>query len=70
MQKVKSEVAGSVWKVEVSVGQAVNGGDTLVIVESMKMEIPITAPAAGVVREILVVEGELVADDQLVATLE
>lgn len=70
MRKVKSEVAGSVWKVEVAVGQAVNEGDTLVIVESMKMEIPITAPATGVVREILVAEGEPVADDQLVATLE
>jgi len=70
MRKVKSEVAGSVWKVEAAVGQAVNEGDTLVIVESMKMEIPITAPAAGVVREILVAEGEPVADDQLVATLE
>jgi acetyl-CoA carboxylase biotin carboxyl carrier protein len=69
MHTVRSEVTGSVWKVEVSVGQAVNEGDTLVIVESMKMEIPITTPASGTVREIFVAEGEPVADDQPVATV-
>ena len=50
MHKVRSEITGSVWKVEVAVGQAVVEGDTLVIVESMKMEIPISAPASGVRR--------------------
>ena len=45
-------------------------GDTLVIVESMKMEIPISAPAAGVVRDILIAEGEPVADDQVVIHLD
>lgn len=70
MHTVRSEVTGSVWKLEVQPGQSVNEGDTLMIVESMKMEIPITAPAKGVVREIFVTEGELVADDQAVATVE
>jgi len=69
MHTVRSEVTGSVWKVEVVVGQSVNEGESLVIVESMKMEIPITAPAAGVVREILVAEGEPVADDQAIVVL-
>jgi biotin carboxyl carrier protein len=69
MHTVRSEVTGSVWKVEVAVGQAVNEGDTLVIVESMKMEIPVTAPAAGVVQEIFVTEGEQVADDQPIASV-
>jgi biotin carboxyl carrier protein len=69
MQKIRSEVTGSVWKIEVAVGQSVREGDTLIIVESMKMEIPIGAPAAGVVSEILVAEGEPVADDQVVAIL-
>jgi acetyl-CoA carboxylase biotin carboxyl carrier protein len=69
MHTVRSEVTGSVWKVEVTVGQAVNEGDTLVIVESMKMEIPVTAPAAGVVQEIFVAEGEQVADDQPIASV-
>lgn len=69
MHTVRSEVTGSVWKVEVAVGQAVNEGDTLVIVESMKMEIPITAPVTGIVRELFVAEGEAVADDQPIAAV-
>ena len=70
MHKVRSEITGSVWKLEVAVGQSVSEGDTLVIVESMKMEIPISAPAAGVVRDILIAEGEPVADDQVVIHLD
>ena len=70
MHKVRSEITGSVWKVEVAVGQTVAEGDTLVIVESMKMEIPISAPASGVVTEIFVAEGEPVADDQVVVHLD
>jgi len=70
MHKVRSEITGSVWKVEVTVGQSVSEGDTLVIVESMKMEIPISAPASGVVTEILIAEGEPVADDQVVIHLD
>ena len=70
MHKVRSEITGSVWKVEVAVGQSVSEGDALVIVESMKMEIPISAPAAGVVRDILIAEGEPVADDQVVIHLD
>jgi biotin carboxyl carrier protein len=70
MHKVRSEITGSVWKVEVAVGQTVAEGDTLVIVESMKMEIPISAPASGVVAEILIAEGEPVVDDQVVIHLD
>ncbi len=70
MHKVRSEITGSVWKVEVAIGQTVAEGDTLVIVESMKMEIPIIAPASGVVTEILIAEGEPVADDQVVIHLD
>jgi biotin carboxyl carrier protein len=69
MGKIRSEVSGSVWKVEVVVGQQVNEGDTLVVVESMKMEIPVTAPAAGTVTDILVAEGEAVVDDQVILVL-
>lgn len=70
MQHVRSEVSGSVWKVEVTPGQAVVEGDTLLIVESMKMEIPVTAPGVGVVRELLVQEGDPVVDDQLLVLLD
>lgn len=70
MHTVRSEVTGSVWKVEVTAGQSVREGDTLLIVESMKMEIPISAPAHGVVREIHVAEGDAVSDDQIVVLLD
>jgi biotin carboxyl carrier protein len=69
MTAVRTEVAGSVWKVEVTVGQAVAAGDALVIVESMKMEIPVEAPAAGTVAEIRVAEGDRVAEGAVVVTL-
>ena len=67
--KVLSEVAGTVWKVEVAVGQTVAEGDTLLIVESMKMEIPVSAPKAGTVAEIRTSEGEPVSDGQLLVIL-
>lgn len=70
MKKVLSEVSGSVWKVEVAVGQAVQAGDTLLIVESMKMEIPVEAPAGGTVTEVLVAEGDAVADGQWLVRLD
>ena len=66
---VLSEVSGTVWKVEVTVGQSVAEGDTLVIVESMKMEIPVSAPKAGTVAEIRTAEGEPVTDGQLLVIL-
>lgn len=64
-----ADITGTVWKVEVSPGQTVAEGDTLLIVESMKMEIPVCATASGVLRELLVAEGEMVEDGQVVAVL-
>ena len=49
---VPAHITGTVWKVEVSVGQVVQAGEVLVILESMKMEMPIEAPEAGMVKEI------------------
>jgi biotin carboxyl carrier protein len=69
MTAVRTEVAGSVWKVEVSVGQAVAAGDALVIVESMKMEIPVEAPAGGTVTEIRVAEGDRIDEGAIVVVL-
>ena len=70
VKKVFSEITGSVWKIEVQAGATVQAGQTLLIVESMKMEIPVEAPAAGTVRELLVAEGEAVQDGQWLITLD
>ena len=67
---VKSEVAGSVWKIESRPGQAVEAGAVLMVLEAMKMEIPVEAPSAGVVAEILVREGQAIADEQPLAVLD
>jgi acetyl-CoA carboxylase biotin carboxyl carrier protein len=69
MAQVRTEVAGSVWKVEVELGQRVAAGDALVIVESMKMEIPVEAPAAGTVTEIRVAEGDRLTEGAVVVVL-
>jgi biotin carboxyl carrier protein len=68
--KVKSELNAIVWKIEASAGASVNDGDILIILESMKMEIPVTAPRAGTVQTILVNEGEQVVDGQVLAVLQ
>ena len=67
--RVRSEIAGSVWKIEVAVGDTVAEDDPLVILESMKMEIPLLAPRSGVVREILVAEGEPIAEGDVAVIL-
>lgn len=68
--RVKSEIAGSVWKVEVAIGDSVAEDDPLIILESMKMEIPLLAPRAGIVCEILVAEGEPIAEGDVAVILE
>ncbi len=67
---VLSEIPGTVFKIEVGVGDEVAADDPVVILESMKMEIPVGAPSAGRVAEILVEEGEAVEEGQEVAVVE
>ena len=67
---VLSEIPGTVFKIEVEVGDEVAEEDPVVILESMKMEIPVGAPSAGRVAEILVEEGEPVEEGQEVAVIE
>ena len=67
--KVLSDIAGSVWKIVAAVGERVEEDQVLLILESMKMEIPILAPEAGVLREISVSEGGAVAEGQVVAII-
>ncbi|HJU19585.1 MAG TPA: biotin/lipoyl-binding carrier protein [Stellaceae bacterium] len=68
--RVKSEISGSVWKIEVKIGDRVDEDTPLVILESMKMEIPLLAPEAGVVREIRVREGDPIAEGEIAVILE
>lgn len=67
--RIESEVTGVVCRIEAQPGQVVAEGDTLLLVESMKMEIPICADRAGTVAEVLVAEGDMVSDGQVVAVL-
>ncbi|EJM72613.1 urea carboxylase [Pseudomonas sp. GM55] len=69
-QSVDSHIAGNLWQVLVEAGSRVEAGDVLVILESMKMEIPLLAPMAGVVREIRVQPGSAVRAGQRVVVLE
>ncbi|MBJ2155052.1 MULTISPECIES: acetyl-CoA carboxylase biotin carboxyl carrier protein subunit [Variovorax] len=66
---VVADVSGRIWKLEVAEGQQVEEGATLLIVESMKMEIPVEAPAAGTVLRILAAEGDMVTDEQVLVVL-
>jgi acetyl-CoA carboxylase biotin carboxyl carrier protein len=67
---VEAHITGTVWKVECEVGQAVAEGDTLVILESMKMEMPVEAEDPGVVTEIVCKEGQSVSEGDTLVVLE
>jgi len=67
---VEAHITGTVWKVECQIGQDVEEGDTLVILESMKMEMPVEAEDDGTVREIRVEEGQAVSEGDTLVVLE
>ena len=67
---VKSEIAGNVWKIQTKPGDRIELEGEIMILESMKMEIPVLAPKAGVIREIKVSEGEAIDEGQLVAVID
>ena len=67
---VKSELNARVWKIEAAAGTSVDAGHTLIILEAMKMEIPVMAPRAGIVQLVLVNEGEQVAEEQPLVILQ
>ena len=67
---VRSEIDGTVWKIEVAEGDEVAEDDVLVILESMKMEVPVTAPLAGRVRAIAVAEGASVVEDAILVVID
>ena len=70
MANVSAHITGTVWKIEVAVGQQVSEGDVLVILESMKMEMPVEATDGGVVREIRCREGQAVSEGEVLVTLD
>ena len=70
MSEVEAHITGTVWKIEVAVGDRVREGDTVVILESMKMEMPVEAEDEGVVKEILCEEGQSVAEGDPLVVLE
>lgn len=70
MAAVEAEMVGNVWKVLVEPGAAVSEGDTLVILESMKMEIPVVSPQDGTVTAVNVVEGGVVQEGDVIAVVE
>lgn len=67
---VCAHITGTVWKIEVAAGARVAEGDAIVILESMKMEMPVEAPCAGTVTEIRVAEGQAVAEGAVIAVLQ
>jgi acetyl-CoA carboxylase biotin carboxyl carrier protein len=69
-EEVRAEMVANVWKVLVAAGDSVEDGDTLVILESMKMEIPVIAEASGTVAELRVAEGDVVQEGDIIAILE
>ena len=69
MGEVLSEMVANVWKVMVAQGDSVEEGDVLVILESMKMEIPIEAPESGNITSVKVVEGGVVQEGDVIAVI-
>lgn len=67
---VKSEIAGNVWKIQAKPGDAIEFEGEIMILESMKMEIPVVAPRAGTVKSITVNEGDAVTEGQVLVVLE
>jgi biotin carboxyl carrier protein len=67
---VRAEITANVWQVRTEVGATVAEGDELMILESMKMEIPVTAPCAGVVKELRVAPEDVVQEGDVVAVLD
>ena len=69
VEEIQAEMVSSVWKVLVERGAEVSAGDALVILESMKMEIPVLTEHAGTVQDLHVVEGEVLQEGDLIATV-
>ena len=67
---MRSELNAIVWKIETAAGTTINAGDTLIVLEAMKMEIPVTSTTAGRIKTILVKLDDVIAEGQVVAIIE
>ena len=70
MPDIEAHITGTVWKIECQVGDEISEGDTVVILESMKMEMPVEAEESGTVKEINVEEGQAVSEGDTLVVLE
>ncbi len=70
VEEIRAEMVANVWKVVAAVGDVVADGDTLVILESMKMEIPVLAESDGTVGQLAVKEGDVVQEGDLIALID
>jgi acetyl-CoA carboxylase biotin carboxyl carrier protein len=70
MSEVRAEMVANVWKVVAAEGDTVADGDTLVILESMKMEIPVLAEGSGTLTKLAVAEGDVIQEGDLIAVIE
>ncbi len=70
MPNVEAHITGTIWKIEVAVGDAIQEGDTVLILESMKMEMPVEAEEEGTVSRILVEEGQSVSEGDTLVVLD
>ena len=69
-EEIKAHITGVVFQIAAHAGDAVSAGDPVIVLESMKMEIPVEAPRAGAIKEIMVAEGQTVQEGDTVALLE
>jgi acetyl-CoA carboxylase biotin carboxyl carrier protein len=68
--EIRAEMVANVWKVVKAAGETIEEGDTIVILESMKMEIPVVAETDGVLKDLAVNEGDVVQEGDLIAVIE
>ena len=69
MHEAKAEIVANVWKLVASAGDDVGAGDVIAVLETMKMEIPVLAPAAGTIDEVRVTEGQIVQEGDVIAVI-
>ena len=70
MVEVSAEIAANVWQVPAEVGQSIAAGDTIAILESMKMEIPVESPVGGVITEVRVAPNDQVQEGDVIAVID